>query len=93
VQRHIVLFRVRDGVTDPELFAAMETLRGLEPVAGAELWRIELSTDARKGRIIVEDATFATDAAFSRFLALPEHRAAGEVMARISDWWVGDYSE
>lgn len=93
MQRHIVLFRVRDDVASPELFAAIDTLRALEPVAGAELWRVELSTDARKGRVIVEDATFTTDAAFSRFLALPEHRAAGEVMARISDWWVGDYTD
>jgi hypothetical protein len=91
MHRHIVLFRVRDDVTGPELSAAIDALRGLETVSDAELWRVELSNDTRKGRVIIEDATFASELALVRFLALPEHHAAAEVMSQISDWWVGDY--
>jgi hypothetical protein len=91
--RHIVLFRVRDDVGDPELSAALDALRALDATAGASAWRIELSSDSRKGRVIVEDATFASRDAFERFVALPEHRAVGKLMAALSDWWIGDYEE
>lgn len=49
------------------------------------------SLDGRKGRIIVEDATFADVASFNAFRASPLHVAIGAEMAEISDWWVGDY--
>lgn len=89
--RHIVLFRVRDDVTDPELSAALSALRSLGAVAGAVEWIVGLSSDTRKGRVIVEDATFSTRIEFERFVDAPEHRAVGQQMAAISDWWVGDY--
>ena len=89
--RHVVLFRVRDHVTDPEVFEAVERLRALENEAGAVSWRVELSLDTRKGRVIIEDATFSDRADFVRFRELPEHRLAGEKLAAIADWSIGDY--
>lgn len=89
--RHIVLFRVHDDVSDAELEQAVSALRGLGNEIKAVSWHIDLSLDSRKGRVIVEDATFADAAAFDRFRADPAHIAVADHMARISDWWVGDY--
>jgi hypothetical protein len=91
VFRHIVLFRVRDDTPDGQVEEALSALRALGDSIDAPSWTVELSMDARKGRIIVEDATFTDDASFERFRAHPTHVATTETMARISDWWVGDY--
>lgn len=86
-----MLFRVRDEVADPELLAAMRLLRALGQVADAVEWRVERSLDARKGRIIVQDATFASSKEFEAFRALEAHQAAGKKMSEIADWLVGDF--
>ncbi|MCC4266757.1 Dabb family protein [Microbacterium schleiferi] len=89
--RHIVLFRVHDDASDAELEQAVSALRGLGDEAEAVSWNVEVSLDSRKGRVIVEDTTFADAAAFDRFRAHPAHIAIADQMARISDWWVGEY--
>jgi len=91
VFRHIVLFRVHDQASDGDVEEALSALRALGDRIDATSWTVELSMDARKGRIIVEDATFTDAASFARFRAHPSHVATAEKMARISDWWVGDY--
>jgi hypothetical protein len=91
VFRHIVLFRVRDDVTDPELSEAIDRLRALGDAPTVGEWRIERSLDQRKGRVIVEDATFASREAFEVFRSSAAHVATAEHMAGIADWWVGDY--
>lgn len=90
--RHIVLFRVRDDVTDPEVSAAVSALRRLGESAWALEWRIEVSTDTRKGRVIVEDSTFSSREHFESFRRSPDHVATAQQMSTISDWWVGDYN-
>lgn len=89
--RHVVLFRVRDDVADPEVFAAIEELRALGELPGVVAWAVELSLDTRKGRIIVEDGTFADRSAFEEWRATEPHRNTAEGMAELSDWWVGDW--
>ena len=89
--RHIVLFRVHDDAPDAELEEALSALRALGDEIAKVSWNVELSIDARKGRVIVEDATFADAAAFDRFRAHPAHVTIADQMSRISDWWVGDY--
>lgn len=89
--RHIVLFRVHDDASDAELEQAVSALRRLGDDIEAVSWTVEVSLDSRKGRMIVEDTTFADVAAFDRFRAHPAHIAIADHMARISDWWVGDY--
>ena len=89
--RHIVLFRVHDSLSDPELGQVVSALRALGDEIEAVSWNVEVSLDPRKGRVIVEDATFADNSAFDRFRTHPAHIAIADRMARISDWWVGDY--
>ncbi|WP_341580065.1 Dabb family protein [Microbacterium schleiferi] len=89
--RHIVLFRVHDAVSDAELKQVVSALRALGDEIEAAAWNVEVSLDSRKGRVIVEDAAFADAEAFRRFRAHPAHVAIADQMARISDWWVGDY--
>lgn len=89
--RHIVLFRVHDDVSDAELEWAVSALRALGDEVEAVSWNVDVSLDPRKGRVIVEDTTFADASAFGRFRAHPAHIAIADHMARISDWWVGDY--
>ncbi|MFB8894099.1 Dabb family protein [Microbacterium plantarum] len=89
--RHIVLFRIHDEVSDQRVTEAIDALRSLAVLPGIESWTVELSLDQRKGRVIVEDGVFGDQAAFEAFHADPQHRSTAEVMAEISDWWVGDY--
>lgn len=89
--RHIVLFRVHDEIPDIEVETAVAGLRALGSEVEASTWNVEVSLDTRKGRVIVEDATFADAATFERFRVHPAHVAAAQSMAQIADWWVGDY--
>lgn len=89
--RHIVLFRVHDAVSNAELEQAVSALRALGDEIDVKAWTVEVSLDSRKGRVIVEDAAFADAGAFQRFRAHPAHIVVADQLARISDWWVGDY--
>jgi hypothetical protein len=91
VFRHIVLFRVHDGVRDERVSEAIHSLRKLAALPGIVTWTVATSLDSRKGRIVVEDATFTDAQAFAEFRAYPEHRAVAETMSEIADWWNGDY--
>ncbi|WP_144785409.1 Dabb family protein [Microbacterium sp. BH-3-3-3] len=89
--RHVVLFRVRDTVTDPELSAAIDELRAVGRAPGVTAWAIEMSLDTRKGRIIVEDGSFVDLSAFETWRAGDAHERVAERMAGLADWWVGDW--
>lgn len=89
--RHIVLFRVHNDASDREVEAALSAFRALGDEIDTASWTVELSLDTRKGRVIVEDATFTDAASFQRFRTHPAHAAIAEEMAQIADWWVGDY--
>jgi hypothetical protein len=91
VFRHIVLFRVRDDVAEERLASAFGELRSLSALPGVVSWRIERSLDTRKGRVIVEDASFIDRRSFEQFRGHPRHVAVALVMAEIADWWNGDY--
>ena len=89
--RHIVLFRVHDDVDIELLDRTVEELDQFARLPGVVSWTVRRSLDERKGRVIVEDATFENREAFESFRNDPDHIAAGQRMSRISDWWVGDY--
>ncbi len=55
------------------------------------MWTIELSVDTRKGRVIVEDGTFADVNAFDIWKAGDSHRAVANRMTKIADWLSGDW--
>ena len=88
--RHIVLFRVRDEVADADVDDAILALRSLGASVGIHSFDVDLSLDTRKGRIIVEDATFADSSAFTSWREGEAHGRVAARMAQISDWWVGD---
>ncbi len=91
--RHVVLFQIRPEVAEEQVDEALELLRGLSAVAGIREWRVERSTDARKGRVLVENGLIERDC-FEAFRASPEHREAAEFLAGVADrWLVGDYAE
>ncbi|MEF2254044.1 Dabb family protein [Microbacterium schleiferi] len=89
--RHIVLFRVHDEASNTDVESALESLRALGSQIDAQSWRVQSSLDTRKGRVLIEDATFRDATEFERFRTHPAHRQVAEAMAQISDWWVGDY--
>lgn len=89
--RHIVLFRVYDDVADERVAEAIDALRSLSVLPGVTRWRVELSLDSRKGRVIVEDATFADRGAFDDFRIHSEHVRVAEQLSHVADWWNGDY--
>lgn len=86
-----MLFRVYDHISEADVDAAIASLRALEALPSVLSWRVERSSDMRKGRVIVEDASFASEADFAEFRRDPSHVAAGEMMAGLSDWLNGDY--
>ena len=89
--RHVVLFRVHEWVADESIAAATHLLRALGDLPGVVTWQIERSLDARKGRILIEEATFVDRDAFDAFRAHPTHAEVATHMAEISDWWIADY--
>jgi hypothetical protein len=91
--RHLVLFRLHPTVTDEQVSAALDLLRAIAAVEGVAQWRVELSTDTRKGIVIVENGLL-DDAFIDHFRRSAEHIRAGELMKEIADiWLVGDYAE
>jgi hypothetical protein len=91
--RHVVLFPIRPEVSEGQVDEALDRLRGLAAVRGVRQWRVERSTDVRKGRVLVENGLIERDR-FEAFRASPEHRDAAEFLAEIADrWLVGDYVE
>ncbi|MDJ1114450.1 Dabb family protein [Microbacterium sp. LX3-4] len=86
-----MLFRVYDAVSEEDVDSAIASLRALESLPSVLSWRVERSSDTRKGRVIVEDASFASEADFAAFRSEPAHIAVGNTMSRVSDWLTGDY--
>lgn len=91
--RRIVLFRVFDGVSNERVSSAVARLESLASLPGVESMRVERSHDGRKGRVLIEDATFVDAVAFASFRMAPSHVEVAAEMAEISDWWVGDYED
>ena len=91
--RHIVLFVIHEQATDEQARDGVLALRRLGDAPGLLEWRIELSQDLRKGRVIVENALFVDQAALTAFRQGPAHRAAANLLAGMADWVVGDYPE
>jgi len=91
--RHVVLFSIHDDVIDDRVSEAMERLRSLADLPGVTAFAVARSLDERKGRILIEDATFSDVATFAAFRGSPDHLRVGTEMAAISDWWVGDYED
>lgn len=89
--RHIVLFRIHEEITNLRVDEAIRQLESLVVQPGVASMYVARSLDGRKGRIIVEDATFDDANAFMVFRASQAHVAVAAEMAEISDWWVGDY--
>jgi hypothetical protein len=89
--RHVVLFRVHDGVSHDRVAEAIRSLRALESLPGVIAWTVALSLDERKGRVIVEDATFADERSFAQFRVHADHTRVAGQMSSIADWWIGDY--
>ncbi|MET2011792.1 Dabb family protein [Microbacterium chocolatum] len=91
--RHIVLFRVHDDVDGDRVTEAINRLRSLGVLAGIHSWRVELSLDVRKGRVIIEDGAFINPEAFEAFREDPRHAEVAAMMSKFSDWWIGDIAE
>lgn len=90
--RHLVLFRVHNDVSGAELQAAIERTRAVLAAApGVVSVYVESSLDARKGRVVVEDVTFADGAAYETFRGSREHERITAEWAGMADWVVGDY--
>lgn len=90
---HTVMFRIHDDVSDENVAKAVELLTELGSGPGLEGWVIRESIDTRKGRIIIEQATFTDKTAYERFRVSEAHVRVGDFMKTIADWWVGDYLE
>jgi hypothetical protein len=91
--RHIVLFPIKSDVTDEQMTAAVDVLRALADVPGVVEWRVEVSNDARKGRVVVENGLLEADS-LERFRTSEPHQHAGELMKELAEvWLIGDYDE
>lgn len=91
--RHIVLFRVHDGIESDQIDAAVAGLTSLADVPGILEWTVRVSTDERKGVVIVENALFESREALAVFAAHPAHQASAERLRTMADWLIGDYDE
>lgn len=92
--RHIVLFKIRDGITEEKQGEAIKLLKELGKDNPSILeWTIEKSLDTRKGIIIIENSLFKSEEDLNSFRSFEKHIKTGEFMREISDWIIGDYFE
>ena len=89
--RHVVLFRVRDGVPEAEVDAALVALAGLGKHPDVLSLEVGRSLDERKGRVLAEVALLADDAALQRFRTSPLHQAVAAQLSEVADWLVADW--
>ncbi len=91
---HIVLFKILPGIDQITLNKALVLLKDLGVGhEGLIKWHIELSTDTRKGQVIIENSLFTDEDSFHEFQNSSIHKVAGDFMKRIADWITGDYLE
>tara|TARA_R100000365_G_C2745872_1_gene74914 strand:- start:3646 stop:3945 length:300 start_codon:yes stop_codon:yes gene_type:complete len=88
--RHVVLFRVRTGVSAEAIDEAVRYLRAAVASSGAP-GEVAISEDLRKGVVIVEDMSFESEADLINFRRSVPHAEAAEMLGAISDWLVGDW--
>lgn len=90
--RHVVLFKLYDGVSDE---ARAEAVRLLTELGvdndGIESWLVRESIDTRKGHILIEEAVFSSESDYQAFRISDRHVHVGNVMKELADWWVADY--
>ena len=91
--RHIVLFRVREGVGEGRISAAIQALEALEGIPGIIEWTVCRSQDQRKGAVIVQNSLFESQEALADFAVHPLHNASTDLLRTMADWWIGDYVE
>lgn len=92
--RHIVIFRVHPEVEPATETEMIQRLRELGAQGqGIIDWSVERSLDTRKGRLIVQNGLFASQADFEKFRTSPLHQACGEYLKNLADWLVAGYLE
>ncbi|MEO6471007.1 MAG: Dabb family protein [Aeromicrobium sp.] len=91
--RHIVLFRVRDGIGESQIASAIQALEALKVIPGLIEWTIRRSQDERKGVVVVQNSLFETRQALADFAAHPLHKVSADLLRTMADWWIGDYEE
>ena len=91
--RHVVLFRLHEGLDDQSVAETIDALRRLAEVPGVLSLQVERSLDERKGTVIVENLEVTDEQALLAFREHPLHIEVVAFMRTIADWWVGDYLE
>ena len=91
--RHVVLFRIRDGVPEETIAEAERRLAALGTIPGILEWTVRRSDDERKGTILVENALFSDRSDIDSFRVHPQHQESSDLLREIADWWIGDYEE
>lgn len=89
--KHIVLFKIYNEVPDEKYQEALRTLRLVGEKLNLSKYMINESIDTRKGRGIIEEVEFESEAEYLLFKDSSEHKNAGVLMREMSDWIVGDY--
>lgn len=91
--RHVVLFRIREGVPEETVVEAERRLAALGDLPGVVEWAVRRSDDTRKGVVLVENALFGDRSDIEAFRVHPRHQESAELLREIADWWIGDYEE
>ena len=90
--RHIVLFKLFDGVDEATELEALGLLKQLgENNNNILSWTVERSLDTRKGVVIIENSLFKNTASLQEFRHSAKHAEVSGFMKQISAWLVGDY--
>lgn len=82
-----------DSCQPDDIAEAIDGLEALRELPGILEWTIRRSEDERKGVVIVENALFDSRESLAAFSTHPAHHVSAARMARLADWWIGDYEE
>ncbi len=90
--RHIVFFTLKPSISDNEIKMALDKLADFgKNTQGVRYWTVKQSMDSRKGKIIILNCAFDSIENFEKYRQSKAHTEFAEYMAKISDWFTGDY--
>ena len=94
---HVVLISFRPEASEEVRQSVYDAYQVLAEKCGGEeagirSFAVERNLDLRKGVHLVELAVFRDDAALQAFRAHPEHTQITDVLRKIADWQVGDFT-
>jgi hypothetical protein len=87
------MFRFHDFLDEEARMEIVTEIRETPVPNGAIEWRVETSTDERKGAVLVQNVLFDSQESFDVYRASDVHTWMAKTLSNVSNWQIADYEE